>query len=602
MGARTPSPLNGGFEAGGAAPAGWQVNATGPDILFTRDTNVFHSGGASGKITTNPTRKISYPAYSVVLTNVVAGEFYEASAWVKTALGRQPSFAYLAYDFLDAKGKRLAFVMSDMVAGDADWTRITLKALLPPATRALRLCLILRGPGTAWFDDAMLARNDSYCAEPRVTNEVVHIRSTGDVIKQSFSGFGAEVDPWLFNAENRAKGVTAADVCLITERMKAMNLSMARVFVEWKTWNPSGDRVTFDWNSDGMQSLYRTLDICEQLSIDVNLCGVEWGQRPYDDPPAAARALGALLERLSHRYHCVKYWTLSNEPHNIWRKWGYDFDRYVLMHRLVIAELKARGLSGKIAVTASDDTGDLQWFRNVAQRMSDCTAVYAMHHYVKKDNLEVAAQRTVDRLATLKQFDKDWPQKKLFLAEFGVLDKATTDQNNQFMRTFEHGLCTAALLLDQLALGIDGATIWCLHRIYYPGNNFMDYGLWEYKNENWKPRPVWFAYSLFTKFIPRGSRVIRMECDETEGLVKISMARDDGGASLFVLNSAYNDVPVAVDTGLEAGMVTRYGYDASITNNMSRPLFCAEPGAASDGKLHATLARRSLTVFRITRP
>ena len=77
---------------------------------------------------------------------------------------------------------------------------------------------------------------------------------------------------------------------------------------------------------------------------------------------------------------------------------------------------------------------------------------------------------------------------------------------------------------------------------------------------------------------------------------------DDGGASLFVLNSAYNDVPVAVDTGLEAGMVTRYGYDASITNNMSRPLFCAEPGAASDGKLHATLARRSLTVFRITRP
>ncbi|MBN8216927.1 MAG: hypothetical protein J0L75_09820 [Spirochaetes bacterium] len=591
---------NGGFEAGGETPESWMTESSGVGCVFSRDPSVKRSGAASGKMMTELTNKRSWPAFEQVVESVVPGQRYEAEAWVRGRMGMNPTSVYMAFEFLDAAGKRVSVASSAMPTGDFEWTRLFVKATIPERAASLKLRLILYGAGTVWLDDVVLERNDGYQAEPKLAAASVRLRPTGVVVKESFGGFGAEIDPWLWNAENRSKGVGEEDAQLIASRVVQMRLPLARIFIQWAIFNPSGDRVTLDFESDGMQSLMKTLALCQTNGIDVILCGVEWGKRPYDDPPAAARAWGELLSHLvkQHGFTRIKWWEAWNEPNHTWRKFGYDFDRYIQIHDLMRAEWKARGLD--LAMLGSDDSGDLPWFTETAKRMPDRVEGYATHHYSKYDNLEEAAERTRDRQAVMKAYDPQWAKKKLFVAEFGIHGPATTDRANLYMRTFDCGLGIAAVCLEQAALGIDGASLWCLHRIHYPGFNFMDYGLWEYKNENWKPRPVWYAYSLFSRFMARGSRLSQVEVKDGEGMVTSILAQGPEGRFLFVVNLSYGEVGLVAETGMAKGLSTRYLYDEAISRAPAdRPLYVAGPATAFKGELKDKLPKRSLAVYQL---
>lgn len=591
---------NGGFEGGGGDPDSWTVNNSGIGAVFSRDVSVKRSGQASGKVVTERMDKREWPAYEQKFEGIKAGERYEAEAWIRTRLGTNVAIAYLALEFLGADGKRRSFVSSQSVSSDTDWSRVRIKTTIPADTTALRLRLILYGPGTAWFDDVALERNDHYEAQPVLRTPLLHLQATGKVFKESFGGFGAEIDPWLWNAENRAKGVTEEDAQLVASRVKEMRLSLARVFVWWSIFNPSGDRTTLDFQSDGMESLKRTLALCQSNHIEVIACNVEWGQRPWDDLTAATKALGELMDYLVKQcgFTCLRGWTLCNEPDSSWSKFGYDFDRYIQIHSAVRKELKRRGLD--IAIVGSDDSTGPQWLTQNAKRMPELIDAYSSHHYVPHDDLDVASERTEMRLQAIRDNDPSWKTKKVFVTEFGLHEPTTKDRSNAYMRTYDCGLGIAAICLGQLALGIDGASIWCLHRIYYPGYNFMDYGLWEFKNENWKPRPVWYSYSLFTRFVGRGSRIKEMAIleKEAQGLVKTAFVENSEGRFLFILNLSYGDVEFSAQTDLAKGNAVPYQYtESSLTAD--RPLF--QPGASFSfqGAIKGKIPKRSLAVYQI---
>lgn len=149
---------NPGFEEGAATPAAWVGETAGMDtVAFSRDTEVKRTGAASGRITTGPTEKLSWPALSLKL-DVQPGQCYDVAAYVKTRDASKG--AYLATDYLDAKGARVSFTASALVAGTSpDWTRVAVKAQIPTGAAAMSVRLILYGTGTAWFDDVSVARD-----------------------------------------------------------------------------------------------------------------------------------------------------------------------------------------------------------------------------------------------------------------------------------------------------------------------------------------------------------------------------------------------------------------------------------------------------------
>jgi hypothetical protein len=95
--------------------------------------------------------------------------------------------------------------------------------------------------------------------------------------------------------------------------------------------------------------------------------------------------------------------------------------------------------------------------------------------------------------------------------------------------------------------GLQGASIWCLCRQNYPGYNFMDYGLWEYKDQSFQPRPVCFAYGMFLKYLKADDTVGSLTV-QGNGLVSGSVvAREAKSEVVYLLNRADHSVHAAIE-------------------------------------------------------
>jgi lysophospholipase L1-like esterase len=152
---------NGSFEEAGALGAvrGWTADSAGMKaVSFARDTEVWRSGAASGRITVAADDNPSWPAYSFTL-NVQPGQCYQIEAWILTR--DVTRLAYLAAEYLDAQGKRISFSAGGNTTGTtAEWKQVLLSAQIPAGAVTMAVRLILHGSGTAWFDDVSVVRDE----------------------------------------------------------------------------------------------------------------------------------------------------------------------------------------------------------------------------------------------------------------------------------------------------------------------------------------------------------------------------------------------------------------------------------------------------------
>jgi lysophospholipase L1-like esterase len=153
---------NGSFEEADAhgAISGWVPETVGmTTVRFARDLEVKRSGAAAARMTIGPDDNPSWPAYCFRLP-VQPGQCYSVEAWISTRdVSRQ---AYVATDFLDAKGERVTFASGGTVSGTTtEWTRVAVVAQIPGGAVTMSVRLILYGSGTAWFDDVTVVRDEA---------------------------------------------------------------------------------------------------------------------------------------------------------------------------------------------------------------------------------------------------------------------------------------------------------------------------------------------------------------------------------------------------------------------------------------------------------
>lgn len=415
---------------------------------------------------------------------------------------------YLAIEFFDAENKRISFEqrlpgnLSDILS----WRSLRVRAIAPKNTVSAAIVLILHGKGDAYF--AQASATVQPVPVPKPMDGPVTLNVTDEIACDALIGFGAEDDGWFYSPENAQHGVTQDDWKIREDRIDWMRPSWVRMFCWYKDWNPSGDWETFEFDTPNMQSHYRTLDQYQRLGTCINLTGVEWGiENPYADPARVARALGALMEHLirTKGYTCVQEWTLTNEPNgDFMHRPGYDFNRFAEIHRLVKAEFTRRKLP--IRIMGSDDTDGFGLFEQCVRDdayfgLSD---FFSSHRYIQYGSRNLLPFFLDERLELLAQRT---PRKKLMVAEFGFQDTRSGTLVNPLMETYPYAVWASAFAIDGLNRGVGGFCIWCLHESYYPGNGFMNYALWDYKDNQWKPRPVYHAWAAFTRFARRGDAV-----------------------------------------------------------------------------------------------
>ena len=443
---------------------------------------------------------------------------------------------YAALEYIAVDGSRIGYAQSDPIALEGEWRRVTVRGRAPENAAGLRVALLLNGHGIARFDDVTLTQLDHDPLDPGPIDGPVTLTVAPQPLPVTFLGVGAEDDGWFYNRENADRGVTAEDYALREARIAWMDPDITRMFFWYRDWCPSGDWETFTWDSDNMESHYRTLDLYQRLGASVVVCGVEWGiPDVFNNAEGLARAWGELMEELIRRrgYTCIRYWTLTNEPNSYWFRQGRTFDQYVHIHERIAGELQRRDLP--VHVMGSDDTAGLQWFAFCARdpRYRAVSDLLVSHRYFQYLDQYKAASFYDDRLRLI----GDTP---FAVMEFGFLDDRSSALTNPIMETYPYALWALDFACEGLNRGTTALSIWCMHEVHYPGNGFMNFGLWEF-NDDWRVRPVYHAWAALTRRTEPGQPMYPVQSSHPD---HVNAARV--GDTLFWLNHSNGPADVHI--------------------------------------------------------
>lgn len=161
--------MNPGFEAE-RAQEGWEVTVYGAPSRLMRDTQVFHEGRSSLRISADAPSDTALGQE----IHLKPGHCYRLRGWIKTQ-GLDPQGAPV-YGTLQVQqpGGRGILASGGNHGGDTDWTEVSVP-FLTPADGRVRLCLFFvgfgKGTGTAWFDGLRLEEVDMTTQPITVTRE-----------------------------------------------------------------------------------------------------------------------------------------------------------------------------------------------------------------------------------------------------------------------------------------------------------------------------------------------------------------------------------------------------------------------------------------------
>jgi hypothetical protein len=160
---------------------------------------------------------------------------------------------------------------------------------------------------------------------------------------------------------------------------------------------------------------------------------------------------------------------------------------------------------------------------------------------------------------------------------------------------YDYGLFIAQYGLHGLNAGAQAMLIWSLTDMYFPGEGGINpWGLWRYKDEGWRIRPVFYLYGLLTRFAGKGLAVQAVE--GAAGGVQAAYLNGRPGATLIVANPGTSrDISLS---GLPNGKTfRRYRYtEAAIRNAGEKPLG-PEESVKVEGAIRDRLPERSVTIW-----
>jgi hypothetical protein len=425
------------------------------------------------------------------------------------------------------------------------------------------------------------------------------------VINNYFYGCGAETLPWLWTKENKEAGVNETDVILNLERIKEMELPITRIFVPWETWNPNLDYKTFTWGSDEMQSLYKTLDFYQRMGTGVILVTVDWfKESPWSNTQLSAQAVLGLLEYLvkTKGYTCIQFWTLTNEPELTygWLK-KLPFENYVRIHRLIKSGLKRKKI--QIRIIGSDEVESKKWFKESVRSLYGIADIFSSHLYLYPQDILLISDYFKERLGIIKRASFAKRNTPFFLCEFGFRGDDFGSCSNSLMEDYEYGLYTADLCIEALNSKVSAVSLWCLYQIRLidevnpDGGKMMGIGLWAYKDKDWRPFPIFYLYSLFTKYIKSGSRILKVKVSPAN-ILKVACVEHKGKYSLFILNATNREQRFLIEPqGLNLDL-RKYIYSKSkLSMPHQRGLLMANGQVKVRGYLKDKIAASSVILY-----
>jgi hypothetical protein len=369
----------------------------------------------------------------------------------------------------------------------------------------------------------------------------------GRVLERSYMGNGVQ---W---AAYPMKDLSERSWQRVFRRVEFMRLAVVRLMVpacEYTNSFPSGGRPDYAFESERLKRVYRVLDYCQAHGIDVILG--DW-DNPQGQCATRLHAVGSsanlhadsidetdprwtvmVADFIGHlldikKYTCLKYYTLGNEPNGAWMHCK-SFESWKTSILNLRRALLGRGLGDRIGIVGPDTVWANEWIKKVADdpELATAIAAYEVHTYATDIEIENGGYGQEMQLwrEYISRSDPEGRSKRFFMGEAGMLtgkDDALDAQRR--IATFQYGVWMADFIIQSMRAGQAGLIAWAMDDAMYSSDglgsdvdvrtvHWKQWGFWdsfgEEKGEAWQtqPRPWFYVWSLMSRYVPRGSRVL----------------------------------------------------------------------------------------------
>jgi hypothetical protein len=366
-------------------------------------------------------------------------------------------------------------------------------------------------------------------------------------LMESFVGFGAQFNGWIYAFPNTGVGGVNEDTAKVLEKkIVTLRPQHVRIFVEPNGYRQTEPRV--------LESIVRTFQLAQRAGATIN--ATHW-HGPHLPPAASAQNMVDLLEMLinQHGLTAIKYVTLQNEPNGT--PAGMNKQRYNALYREFDARLRAAGLRDRIKIIGGDLLRDNQqaWFRNLDENLSDVLDGYSVHMYCDYWDTKHVVERVAE-IPPIVAALRPEARKPLYVMEFGFRGKRVRWEEpgrhadgRVITEMPLYGVLCGWRMMEALNRGYVALVHWDAYDGWYDREP-MKYGLLGPAKEGWRERPHYHLFRMFTHTAGPGWQAVKID-GKREGAL-VSAMRKDAAAVVYVLNRA--DKPAKISaSGLPAG-------------------------------------------------
>lgn len=474
--------------------------------------------------------------------------------------------------------------------------------------------------------------------------------SVDDLAGVNTFGVSVEFDPH-FLSQNVTKGVSdTKDWEIIEERVAKMEIDRFRVMLlpSWlEPFNDNEDDGEINWetlttDSVEMQSVYKVLDLAEENGIDVNL--TLWGAENRCNlidtqinstikengghflmknnegsnwvlgtkyPQEFAENFSAYVQLfLEKGYTCIKEITPINEP-----DWSYQidggvaFDNYKTLCLELDKRFKEDKIRDKVLFNLSDNTdAGHTWLENTMSELDEITDIYNTHTY------KFGYETTNETIMGWEQENRNITRntgKPHVIGEFGSNQNVGSSRQSD-IDEYRRGVLMVRQMLNFYNAGASGVSYWVLCDEYYnytdTYDSMMQLGLWkcskrayytdtaQYESikEDYEVRPQYYAYSLMTKYVPKGAEVYPIYLNDDFAIGTAFKGTD--GKWVYVFANGNADGESLKLTVSASGSFEKFTYEEnSLPSGDGLISACEE---ISSGKLSFELAPQTVVLWR----
>lgn len=447
-------------------------------------------------------------------------------------------------------------------------------------------------------------------------------------------GIGTELDPHFFSQnvglkdESEGWECRAEDWDLFEERMEEMNLKRIRMMLlpSWFVTTEANTRDgIYNWGSENMQSLYRVLDSAKKFSMKVNItmwgcdtfmmdgsgwCGIPKAEYEKMFVDCFADCIKYLIEE--KQYDNITEVTLYNEPNSSYTGVSGNAEYCALCEKMHESFLE-KGIREKVLFNLSDDARDYVWLQSTLENLQGIVDVCNSHTYNYGDTYDAETDSTLRDMSNedicynlskynLENWRLAWEGYGVphMWGEFGTKNGVGSHQTLDTY-TPDRGIDISRILLNFFNMGSVGASYWVLFSQYYSRSDFnsryiMDMGLWGFADEGYDCRPVYYAYSMATRFIEEGDVIFPIKSDD--GYIVGTAFRNGNEWSYCVVNNGDEDKKVSfVNLDGAPETLNRYVYDEKNVPTDNK-VIASDLTLAADGRvLSDTVKARSFVIY-----